>query len=281
MTLAGQAQLRGPGRSGSAERAVQVADKNTWVLTGDSRASAVVEQDGSKVSAPRIEIDDRTRLIRAEGGGVRAVLAPAKGERANATLVGDPSKPTFGKAERMVFDQSARTATLSGGAALWQGASSLFGRDITLNDSERSVVATGQARAVLAPDAAAKRPEQRAPTVLLASRLIYREGPKSGDAPPSGEISLDGDVSALQGARRANASAGTRDPRSGPSRPEGGPHGRRSPDGRRGGAHGRGGARDGLPDRGPDDSRGKSGARDRPGRQPRGRRDLDDHRAGA
>ncbi len=209
VTLAGQAKLRGPGRSGSADRAVQVADKNTWVLTGTSRASAVVEQDGSKVSAPRIEIDDRTRLIRAEGGGVRAVLAPAKDDRANATLVGDPSKPTFGKAERMVFDQSARTATLSGGAALWQGASSLFGRDITLNDAERSVVATGQARAVLAPDAAAKRPEQRAPTVLLASRLIYREGPKGGEAPPSGEVSLDGDVSALQGARRANASAGT------------------------------------------------------------------------
>lgn len=209
VSLTGQARLRGQGRSGSAERAVQVAERDTWVLTGDARASAMVEQDGSKVSAPRIEIDDRTKLVRAEGGGVRAVLAPARGERANGTLVGDPSKPTFGKADRMVFDQNARTATLSGGAALWQGDSSLFGRDITLNDAERSVVATGQARAVLAPDAAAKRPEQRTPTVLLASRLVYREKPKSGDEPGTGEVSLDGGVSALQGGRRANARAGT------------------------------------------------------------------------
>jgi len=209
VALAGQVRLRGPGRSGSAERAVQVADRNTWVLTGDARTSAVVEQDGSKVSAPRIEIDDRTHLVRAEGGGVRAVLAPAGDERANATLVGDRSRPTYGKAERMVLDQSARTATLSGGAALWQGASSLFGRDITLNDAERSVVATGQARAVLAPDPAAKRPDQKSPTVLMAGRLIYREGQKTGETPAEGEVSLEGDVSAVQGPRRASANAGT------------------------------------------------------------------------
>jgi lipopolysaccharide export system protein LptA len=208
VSLTGRARLRGEGRSGSAERAVQVAERDTWVLTGDDRASAMVEQDGSKVSAPRIEIDDRTKLVRAEGGGVRAVLAPARGDRANATLVGDPSKPTFGKSDRMVFDRNARTATLSGGAALWQGDSSLFGRDITLNDTERSVVATGQARAVLAPDAAAKRPGQRTPTVLLANRLVYREKPKSGDAPGTGEVSLDGGVTAIQGGRRANARAG-------------------------------------------------------------------------
>ena len=51
-------------------------------------------------------------------------------------LVGDSSRPTFGKAARMVFDDTSRVATLSGGATLWQGASSLFGDDVTLNDAD-------------------------------------------------------------------------------------------------------------------------------------------------
>jgi lipopolysaccharide export system protein LptA len=190
---------------------VKSASQGVWVLTGNAASSATVEQSGSRVSAPRIEIDDRKKLVRAEGGGARAVLAPSRGERANATLVGDSTRPTFAKAERMVFDESARTATFSGGAALWQDASSLFGRDITVNDNERSVVATGNARAVIAPDPAGKKPEDRRPTILTAGRLIYREGPKTeaaADPAKPAEVSLDGDVRAARGGFRASGQAG-------------------------------------------------------------------------
>ena len=208
LSLVGGVRLRGANRSGRAQSAVQLPGKGVWVLTGDGRVSATVEQDGSRVSAPRIEIEDATKLLRAEGGGTRAVLAPSRDGRANPTLVGDSSKPTFAKAERMVFDQNGKTATLSGKAAVWQESSSLFGRDITLNDVERSVVSTGDARAVLAPDPSAKRLEDRRPTVLTASRLLYREAPPNGDAPGKGDVTLEGGVTAARGPWHASAENG-------------------------------------------------------------------------
>jgi lipopolysaccharide export system protein LptA len=209
VTLSGSARLDGEGRSGRADRAVQVVSQGIWVLTGDAHRSASVEQSGSRVSAPRIEIDDRRKIVRAEGGGARAVLAPSHGDRANATIVGDSTRPTFAKAERMVFDDGTKTATLSGGAALWQEASSLFGRDITVNDSERSVVATGNARALLAPDPAGKHPEDKSATVLTADRLIYRESRASAESGSgSGEATLEGNVQASRGTWRANGQSG-------------------------------------------------------------------------
>ena len=210
VSLSGGARLDGDGRSGRADRALKVSSSGVWILTGDARSSASVERSGSRVSAPRIEIDDPRNVVRAEGGGARAVLAPSHGDGANATLVGDPSRPTFAKAERMVFDETARTAVLSGDAALWQEASSLFGRDITVNDAERSVVATGNARAVLAPDPAGKRPEDKRPTVVSAGRLIYREGPKpAGEpVPQAGEVAFDGGVAASRGGWKATGQSG-------------------------------------------------------------------------
>ncbi len=186
---------------------MEVPGRDVWILTGDARSSAAVEQTGSRVSAPRIEIDDRGKVVRAEGGGVRSVLAPSREARANATIVGDPSRPTFGKADRMVFDQTARTATLSGGAALWQGASSLFGRDVTLNDLERSVVATGDVRAILASDPSAP-PAERHPTVLTAGRLIYREGAAGAEASPA-TVALDGNMTAVRGPWKTSGKSGT------------------------------------------------------------------------
>ncbi|HTO86460.1 MAG TPA: hypothetical protein VMR54_02910 [Thermoanaerobaculia bacterium] len=207
LSLSGEARLDGEGRAGRASRAVEVPGRRLWILTGDPQSSASVEQDGSRISAPRIEIDDEKKVIRAEGGNVRAVLAPARGERANATLVGDPSRPTFGKADRMVLDRGSRIAILSGSAALWQDASSLFGRDVTLNDAERSVVAVGDVRAILAPRAGSPRPEEKAPTLLTAGRLIYRETGAAG-AGDSARIDLEESVKAVRGSWRASGKTG-------------------------------------------------------------------------
>jgi len=120
--------------------------------------------------------------------------------------VGDPSRPTFGKAEKMVFDQSMRTASLSGGAALWQDASSLFGRDVTLNDAERSVAAVGEVRAVLVPKPNGSPQQDLRPTVLTSSRLLYREAPEAGAN--QGRADLDGDVVAVRGPFRASGKTG-------------------------------------------------------------------------
>jgi lipopolysaccharide export system protein LptA len=206
-SLSGGARLEGEGRSGRADRAVEVPGKRLWILTGDAKSSAMLEEGGSRISAPRIEIDEGRKLVRARGGGARAVLAPS-GKGANATLVGDNSKPTFGKADEMVFDQSAGTASLSGHAALWQEGSSLFGHDITLNDAERSVAAVGKVRAILSPEADGAAADPGSPTVLTAGKLVYREeAAGEGDA-AAGSAVLDGGLAAARGGWRARGESG-------------------------------------------------------------------------
>jgi lipopolysaccharide export system protein LptA len=210
VSLSGGARLDGDGRSGRADRALKVSSSGVWILTGDARSSASVERSGSRVSAPRIEIDDPRNVVRAEGGGARAVLAPSHGDGANATLVGDPSRPTFAKAERMVFDETARTAVLSGDAALWQEASSLFGRDITVQ--RRGAV--GRRDRERARRAGA-RPRRQTTGRQTADRRLGRTSDLPGRAeaagepvPQAGEVAFDGGVAASRGGWKATGQSG-------------------------------------------------------------------------
>jgi lipopolysaccharide export system protein LptA len=176
LELEGDVHLTGDGRSGHADRVVDVPDRGVWVLTGGPEGSATVEEGSSKVSAERIEIDQKRKSLSAEGKA-RAVFVPKKDQPAHAsTLLGDSSRPTYGKADRIVLDQETHLASLSGSASLWQDASSVFGDAITLNDAEKSAVAVGKVRAVLvrppAPSATGAREE---PAVVTARRLLYRE----------------------------------------------------------------------------------------------------------
>ena len=190
LELSGDVRLQGEGRVGLADRVVDVADRGMWLLTGAPGKAATVEEGGSKVSADRIEIDRNRRSLRAEGKA-RAVFVPEKDKPAEAaSLLGDPTRPTYGKAERIVLDRETRLASLSGAASLWQESSSVFGDDITLNDAEKSAVAVGKVRAVLSRTATtsvasrrgespAKRTGGDAPAVITARRLIYRESEAS------------------------------------------------------------------------------------------------------
>lgn len=200
LDLEGNVRIDAEGRKGTAHRVVDVGDRGVWILTGDAKAPATIEEEGSKVSGARIEID-RTHETLAAEGKARAVFQPAKDRPSRASsLLGDPSRPVFGKAERIVLDRKARLATLSRGASLWQGSSSLFGDDITLNDAERTAVAVGKVRAVLAraPGAAAGAKEE--PTVISARRLVYRESESSA-------VFEDG-VTVTRGSWRASANRG-------------------------------------------------------------------------
>ncbi len=235
LELSGSVKMSGDGRSGNADRAVQVTDRDVWVLTGAPGHSATVEGDGSRISASRIEIDQKHKGVRAEGGA-RAVLVPRQNGAKLATPVGDSSRPTFGKADRMTFDDASHVATLSGNASLWQDASSVFGNDITVNDAERSLVAVGNTRTVFSPaDTAGKRePEtgkprtppaadrDKHPSVVTARRLVYRETPAgepaaratpaAGPAPPAAApstASFEGTVVVTSGPWRASAARAT------------------------------------------------------------------------
>jgi lipopolysaccharide export system protein LptA len=160
---------------------VDLPDRGVWLLTGTPEKSATVEEGGSRVSASRIEIDRNRKSLRAEGKA-RAVFVPAKDHPANgAAFLGDPSRPTYGKAEKIVLDQETHLASLSGAASLWQDSSSVFADDITLNDAEKSAAAVGKVRAVLtrAPAPAGPGGAREEPTVVTARRLLYRESEAS------------------------------------------------------------------------------------------------------
>lgn len=180
LELEGDVRLSGDGRTGRADRVVDLPDRGIWLLTGSPEVSATVEEEGSKVSAARIEIDQNRKSLRAEGKA-RAVFVPGKDRPAQAAvLLGDPSHPTYGKADRIVLDRETRLAALSGGASLWQGSSSVFADDITLNDAERSAVAVGKVRTVLTrPAVPGPTGAREEPAVVTARRLLYRESESS------------------------------------------------------------------------------------------------------
>jgi lipopolysaccharide export system protein LptA len=186
--LTGSVRMTGQNRTATADKAVEVASRGVWILTANpgTGGSATAEGEGSKISASRIEIDEKRKGLRAEGT-VRATLMPRQEKggaaRSAASPMGDSSKPTFGKSDRMTLDDATKVATLSGNATLWQGASSVNGNDITLNDAERTLVAVGNTRTVFAPDPAAKAGKPKTatadvkdrPSVVTARRLFYRE----------------------------------------------------------------------------------------------------------
>ena len=111
----------------------------------------------------------------------RAVFAPDPKEKkpAPVSFVGDKKKPTFGKAERIVLDDAAKTAVLTGKATLWQDDSSLFADAITLSDAEKTVVAVQNVRALLAPSPqvgkAPKATGEKGATVVTSRRMRYRD----------------------------------------------------------------------------------------------------------
>jgi lipopolysaccharide transport protein LptA len=209
LELTGDVRLEGEGRVGLADRVVDVPARGIWLLTGSREKAATVEEGGSKVSADRIEIDRNRRSLRAEGNA-RAVFVPEKNRPAEAaSLLGDPTRPTYGKAERIVLDRETSLASLSGSASLWQESSSVFGDDITLNDAEKSAVAVGKVRAVLSQPVTARgaspasaRPTTGAegPAVITSRRLIYRESQSSA-------VFEDG-VTIVRGTWQATASRG-------------------------------------------------------------------------
>jgi lipopolysaccharide export system protein LptA len=203
LELAGAVAMQGDGRSARGEKAVEVPARGAWILTGGAGSSATVESEGSRVSGARIELDKTRRTLDAQGNA-RAVFVPGKTQQNAPTLVGDSSRPTYGKATRIVVDDASHVATLSGGATLWQGASSLYGDDITLNDAERTLVAVGHTRTVISPEPAPgeTRPAaDRVPSVVTARRVIYREA--------EGTALFEGEVAVTRGGRRATAQKAT------------------------------------------------------------------------
>jgi LPS export ABC transporter protein LptC len=196
LELAHRVRMEGEGRSARADKAVNLPNQGQWVLTGGANDSATVDSGGSRISASRIEIDEKRHNLRAEGGA-RAVFLPGDSAHARApAIMGDPSRPTYGKAARITLDEASKVATLSGGATLWQDASSLSGDDMTLNDQERSIVAVGHTRTVIVPRKREAQTPERESSVVVARRASYREGESTAQ--------FEGDVRVDRGSSQAS-----------------------------------------------------------------------------
>ena len=191
LVLEGAVRIDAGERRADAARAVEVDPKGVWLLTGDAGRAARVESHGSRISADRVELDRPRNQVRGQGRA-RAVLGPDDPARPHSvTFVGDPKKPSYGKADRIVLDDAAQVATLSGSASVWQEDSSLFADDITLSDAQKTVTAVQNVRAVMAPDGGA-RPSERNASVVTSRRLVYHETDRSGR--------FDGGVTVTRGA---------------------------------------------------------------------------------
>ncbi len=202
LALSGDVRVEADGRGGQAARAVQRPGVDVWVLTGESTRAAHVDSAGSKLSAETIELDRGKQTVRGEGRA-RALFSPDARKKGNrAAFVGDPKKPTFAKADRIVLEDARHLATLTGAATLWQDDSSLFADRIVLSDADRTVRADGQVRAVMAPApakgaGAASRPA----SVITASRLLYTDADRSAR--------FEGGVGVTRGGWRSTGGAST------------------------------------------------------------------------
>jgi lipopolysaccharide export system protein LptA len=200
--LEGGVRLQSDGRSGDAHKVVELTSKRLWQLTGGPQQSARVSSGGSKLSADSIEIDRDGQIVRGRGRA-RAVFTPDAQKKVSMTgFIGDPKKPTFGKADLIVLEDAKRMGTLSGSATLWQDDSSLFADDISMSDDDRSLRATGSVRTVMAPaPAKAAGEEARPASVITSKRLLYRDSDRSAR--------FEGGVAITRGGWRASGGEST------------------------------------------------------------------------
>ncbi len=200
--LEGGVRLEADGRTGDADKVVELTSKRLWKLTGTSRQAARVTSGGSKLSADSIEIDRGGAIVRGQGHA-RAVFTPDAQKKVRLTgFVGDPKKPTYGKADLIVLEDASRQGSLSGSASLWQDDSSLFADDIGLSDADRTVRATGNVRTLMAPaPAKAAGAEARPASVITSKRLLYRDSDRSAR--------FEGGVAVTRGGWRASGGEST------------------------------------------------------------------------
>ncbi|HSB36872.1 MAG TPA: LptA/OstA family protein, partial [Thermoanaerobaculia bacterium] len=204
VTLDGDVRIDAEGRHAEASRAVESGPqgRGAWRLTGDAGTGARVESGGSRLSADAITIDRAAEHV-SGAGHARAVFSPdARKKSPSVTFVGDPKKPTYGKADAIALDDARKLATLTGSASLWQENSSLFADEIRLSDSEKTVTAVGSVRAVMTPARnEGARAGEREVSVVNAKRLLYRDADRSAR--------FEGGVSVARGGWRASGAEST------------------------------------------------------------------------
>jgi len=148
----------------------------TTLLSGGG-IDAELDSPRGKLVARRIDVDGKLGTITGDGEA-RAFLRPGDRGAGAPEFLASSRQPTRARARRIVFDDRARTARLTGDAALWQEENTLAADEIVLHDADRSALAIGHVRvsARSRPGAGEKAPERAR---IASARMRYDEGAKT------------------------------------------------------------------------------------------------------
>ncbi|MGH9443081.1 MAG: LPS export ABC transporter periplasmic protein LptC [Thermoanaerobaculia bacterium] len=153
------------------------ASENRMTFLGAGDRDAEVSAPRGKVIARRIDmISAASRLTASDSA--RAFLKPSSGNGSLPGFLSSSKKPTRAKAARIEFDDAAKTATLTGAAAIWQEDDALFGDTIRLFDRDRSATADGNVRAV-SRSAASADGKAQPPTTVTADTMRYGDAART------------------------------------------------------------------------------------------------------
>ncbi len=173
--LHGTVKLEQGDRTGQAEHAIFVRDKQTATLTGKAR----VRDATMETEAPRIIFAQSSGEIRAEGG-VRSTEFESRGGPVQLAA------PANISAEKMEANAKSGRAVYTGHARLWQGDSVMEADAIELQRDSKTLIATGNVRGVFPQASRKTQTTARAATVesrtplwhISAAKLTYLDGEK-------------------------------------------------------------------------------------------------------
>ena len=166
---------------------------------GSASEDAELLSARGRVLGRQVDLDERRNAVTA-AGDARAILLPGPGRTSAPSFTASSKAPTRARADRIVLDDRARTAELTGSAALWQEDDSLMADRIVLRDADRTADAAGSVRVAgrTAKADAGARGEER---IAVSAKTMHWS-----DAQHTAVF--EGDVAARRGAQTAHGRRG-------------------------------------------------------------------------
>ena len=165
------------------------------VLTG----SVILSDASSRTRAQSMTFRQAASELRADGQVASSEVPAAAGD-----ATGPPVEPAHISSDRLVMDTASGRAVYSGRARLWQGDSLIQADTIDLDRAKRTLIATGNMRAVF-PQVRPTLPDGRAGQVLRpfwqaeADRMIYEADGRRGRLEHNARVhSAEGSMQAVR-----------------------------------------------------------------------------------
>jgi LPS export ABC transporter protein LptC len=196
-TFEGNVSVRDAGRTASAPRMLYRMHSGDITLSAEGTALfARVDDTRASVQARVISLVAGGQDFLAETD-VRSVLKPGGPEGQRPSMF-SPDGPVNVTASRL--ERSGETATYTGEAQIWQGATSIKAETITLSEASGNLTATGEVRTVLELDQVNETTgaRERSMTTGTAGSLVYADAERTATFTTNARLvnARDGDLRA-------------------------------------------------------------------------------------